>query len=73
MFWFYQSLLMKNNFPVSFQGVVAALCNLGAMLLLLATGFIQKKIGTKNALFFSSIIPAFLYLGVFLYPDFPWH
>jgi len=71
MFWFYQSLLMKNNFPVSFQGIIAALCNLGAMILLLTTGFIQKKIGTKNALFLSSFIPALLYLGVYFIPGLP--
>lgn len=71
MFWFYQSLLMKNDFPVSFQGFIPAGFNLGAMLLLLATGVIQNKIGTKTALFLSSLIPGLLYLGVFFVPGLP--
>ena len=41
------------------------------MILLLTTGFIQKKIGTKNALFLSSFIPALLYLGVYFIPELP--
>lgn len=71
MFWFYQSLLMKNGFPLGLQGFVAALFNAGAMLLLLGTGFIQKKLGTRNALFLSSLIPGLLYLGVFFFPGLP--
>lgn len=71
MYWFYQSLLMKNNFPIRFQGFIPAGFNAGAMILLLSTVFIQKKIGTRNVLFISSIVPAFLYLGVFFVPGLP--
>lgn len=71
MFWFYQSLLLKNEFPLGLQGFIPAGFNIGAMLLLLATGVIQKRIGTKTALFFSSLIPGLLYLGVFFAPGLP--
>lgn len=71
MYWFYQSLLMKNNFPIRFQGFIPAGFNAGAMLLLLGAAFIQKKIGTRNVLLISSIVPAFLYLGVFFVPGLP--
>jgi MFS family permease len=71
MFWFYQSLLMKNAFPVAFQGFIPAAFNLGAMLLLLTTGFFQKNVGTRRTLFLSSLIPGLMYLGVFFLPGLP--
>jgi len=71
MYWFYQSLLMKNKFPLALQGFIPAGFNAGAMILLLSTAYIQKKVGTRRALFISSIVPAFLYLGVFFVPGLP--
>ena len=71
MFWFYQSLLIKNSVPLRLYGLIPAGFNLGAMLLLLATGPIERKLGLRNALFFSSLIPGLLYLGVFLVPGLP--
>jgi MFS family permease len=62
MFWFYQSLLMANNVPVSYMGIVASALNLTAMILLLFTPMAEKSIGIKNTLFLSSIIPGVLYL-----------
>lgn len=64
MFWFYQSLLMKNGFPLSFQGFIAAAFNGGAMALLLFEKPIAKVIGRRNALFLTSLVPGLLYLGV---------
>jgi MFS family permease len=71
MFWFYQSLLMKNHFPVVWFGFVAAGFNGGGMLLLLGTDVIRKKFGTANILFFSSVVPGILYITVFLWPGLP--
>lgn len=62
MFWFYQSLLMVNNVPVSWMGVVASALNLTAMILLLFIPLAEKFPGIKNTLFLSSIIPGILYL-----------
>jgi len=64
MFWFYQSLLMANDIPVSYMGIVASALNLTAMILLLFTPFAEKSIGIKNTLFLSSIIPGILYLSL---------
>lgn len=71
MFWFYQSLLMENGFPVSLQGFVAASFNLGATLLLMASGPINARLGTGRSLFLSSLIPGLCYLGVFFIPGLP--
>jgi MFS family permease len=68
MFWFYQSLLIKNSFPLGLYGLIPAGFNLGAMLLLLATGPIERTLGLRHALFISSLVPGLLYLGVFLVP-----
>jgi len=68
MFWFYQSLLMRNGFPVSLQGFVAAAFNLGATLLLMVSGPINAKLGTGRSLFLSSIIPGLCYVGIFFIP-----
>ncbi len=65
MFWFYQSLLLDNKFPLSLQGFIASGFNMGAIILLLFTGKIQAKIGIRNMLFYSSIIPGILYIGIF--------
>jgi MFS family permease len=65
MFWFYQSLLIENKFPVSYMGFIAAGFNALAMLMLLATGRIQKTLGTGKTLLLSSLIPGLLYLAVF--------
>ena len=71
MFWFYQALLVENDFPIGLIGFVGAGTNLAAMGLLLATGFVQKTVGTKRALMLSSITPGILYLGVFFFPGLP--
>jgi len=71
MFWFYQSLLIENRFPIAGQGFVAAGFNIGAMILLLSTGIIKKRIGIRQALFLSSLIPGLLYLGIFFIPGLP--
>lgn len=68
MFWFYQSLLMRNGFPVALQGFVAAAFNLGATLLLMVSGPVNAKLGTGRSLFLSSIIPGLCYVGVFFIP-----
>ncbi|HBD96323.1 MAG: hypothetical protein A2015_15480 [Spirochaetes bacterium GWF1_31_7] len=72
MFWFYQALLLKNHFPVTFLGFVASGFNFTAMILLFFTPFFEKKPGIKNTLFLSSLIPGVLYIlssfipGVFM-------
>lgn len=68
MFWFYQSLLLENRFPVSWQGFIAAGFNFTAMLLLLATPVAERRIGVRNTLLLSSIIPGILYIGVSIIP-----
>lgn len=71
MFWFYQSLLIENKFPVSYMGFIAAGFNALAMLMLLATGRIQKSLGTGRTLLLSSLIPGLLYLAVFFVSGLP--
>lgn len=71
MFWFYQSLLVNNHFPIALIGFVGAGANLAAMGLLLATGLVQKKVGVRRALMLSSVIPGMLYLGVFFVQGLP--
>ncbi len=68
MFWFYQSLLIENDFPISWQGFIASGFNLSAMLLLFATPFVERKVGIRNSLFLSSIIPGVLYILVSFIP-----
>ena len=68
MFWFYQSLLLDNKVPVAWNGFISAGFNAGGMLLLLATGLVNRHIGTKNALFLSSLLPGILYVLLFLFP-----
>jgi len=63
MFWFYQSLLAREGVPVSWNGFVGAGFNLGATLLLSATGALQKRFGARKVLFFSSFIPGILYIA----------
>ena len=65
MFWFYQSLLLQNGFSVSINGFVAAGFNLLAMILLFWGQRINQKVGLKNALFLSSLIPGLLFLAIF--------
>lgn len=67
MFWFYQSLLFENKVDIGWNGFVAAGFNLGASLLLFASGFIQKKIGTKRTIFLSALIPGLLYILIFAF------
>ena len=67
MFWFYQSLLFENNVDIGWNGFVAAGFNLGASILLFASGFIQKKIGTKRTIFLSALIPGLLYILIFAF------
>jgi MFS family permease len=62
MFWFYQSLLAREGVPVSWNGFAGAGFNLGATLLLSATGPLQKRFGARKILFFSSLIPGILYI-----------
>lgn len=49
-------------------GIVSAGFNAGGMLLLFANGFINARLGTKNTLFLSSVIPGALYVLLFLFP-----
>ena len=70
MFWFYQSLLLDNKIPVAWNGFISAGFNAGGMILLMATGFVNRKVGTKNALFLSSLVPGILYVLLFLFPHF---
>ena len=67
MFWFYQSLLLENNVNIALNGFVASGFNLAASLLLFASGFIQKKIGTSRTRFLSAFIPGVLYILIFLF------
>lgn len=67
MFWFYQSLLMENDVDIAWNGFVAAGFNLSASLLLFASGFIQKKIGTNRTMFLSAFIPGLLYIAIFMF------
>jgi MFS family permease len=69
MFWFYQSLLSDAGIPVGWNGFIAAGFNGGGMLLLLATGYINRKVGTRRALFLSSFLPGIFYLLLFLAPS----
>ena len=71
MYWLYQSLLLANRLPVGLMGFVPAGFNLAATILLLATGAIDRAIGTKKALFLSSLVPGLLYLSVALIPGLP--
>lgn len=71
MFWFYQTLLMENRFPVQLQGFVPAAFNLGATALLLRSEPIRKRFGTANALLASSAVPGLLYLLVAFVPGLP--
>lgn len=71
MFWFYQSLLINNSFPVSYMGFIAAGFNALAMIMLLATKPILKTFGTGKTLFLSSLIPGLLYLCVFFISGLP--
>jgi len=68
MFWFYQPLLSDNNVPVAWNGFVSAGFNAAGMLLLLAAGGINGRLGAKNALFVSSVIPGALYVLLFFFP-----
>ena len=68
MFWFYQSLLMENGFPLAWQGFVAAGMNLTALLLLVFAPVVLRFAGTKNTLFMSSVIPGVLYILVCFIP-----
>lgn len=71
MFWFYQTLLMENRFPVPLQGFVPAAFNLGATALLLRSEPIRKRFGTSNTLLASSAVPGLLYLLVAFVPGLP--
>lgn len=71
MFWFYQTLLTENRFPVAFQGFVPAAFNLGATFLLFFSEPIRKRLGTANTLLASSALPGLLYLLVAFVPGLP--
>lgn len=68
MFWYYQSLLMENNMPVAWLGFVASGFNLTAMMLLLLAPVFERRLGIKNTLFLSSLVPGILYLMVSFIP-----
>lgn len=68
MFWFYQSLLLKNNFPISVGGFISAGFNLGGMIFLFSVGFFLKHLGVKKCLLISSILPGLFYLSIFFFP-----
>jgi MFS family permease len=53
------------------MGFIAAAFNALAMVMLLGTGVIQRKLGTSKTLFLSSLIPGVLYLGVALVSGLP--
>lgn len=69
MFWFYQSLLLKNNFPISIGGFISAGFNLGGMIFLFSVGFFLKHLGVKKCLVFSSFLPGLLYILLFFFPS----
>jgi MFS family permease len=68
MFWFYQSLLLENRFPLVWQGFIASGFNLTAILLLFLTPLALRRIGVRNTLFLSSIVPGILYVCVSFIP-----
>jgi MFS family permease len=68
MFWFYQSLLAREGFPVAWHGFVGAGFNLFATLLLRATPAVRTRLGTEGALLWSSLIPGVLYCAAGLAP-----
>ena len=68
MFWFYQTLLMKNGFPLALQGLVAAAFNGAAMVLLFYEAPLERRLGTRRALFLTSFVPGLLYLGAAVVP-----
>jgi len=63
MFWFYQSLLLRNSVPVGWLGFVGAGFNLAATLLLSATPFVRKRLGTGKTLVASSLLPGLFYIA----------
>jgi MFS family permease len=67
MFWFYQSLLGRENVPVSWYGFVGAGYNLGAAILIAVAPKIRKTLGENRALFVSSLLPGFLFLAAGLF------
>ncbi|MCE1196280.1 MFS transporter [bacterium] len=68
MFWFYQSLLAREGFPVAWHGFVGAGFNLFATLLLRATPAVRGRLGTGRTLLLSSLIPGVLYCAAGLAP-----
>ena len=68
MFWFYQSLLAREGFPVAWHGFVGAGFNLFATLLLRATPAVRARLGTGRTLLLSSLIPGVLYCAAGLAP-----
>lgn len=68
MFWFYQSLLAREGFPVAWHGFVGAGFNLFATLLLRATPAVRQRLGTGRTLLWSSLIPGVLYCAAGLAP-----
>jgi len=63
MFWFYQSLLLRNKVSVGWLGFVGAGFNLVATLLLSATPAVRKRLGIGKSLVLSSLLPGLFYLA----------
>jgi len=68
MFWYYQSLLMKNGLSIVWLGFIASAFNLTAMLLLFLEPVAEQRVGIKNTLFITSIIPGILFMLVSVVP-----
>lgn len=68
MFWFYQSLLLRNQVPTAWFGFFGAGFNLAATLMLRAAPLAIDKLGTKKTLVLSSLLPGLLYVAAGLVP-----
>lgn len=65
MFWYYQSLLIENNFPSSFYGFITAGFNGLGMVLLLLIPLLQRKLKLTTIITLTSLIPGLLYISLF--------
>ena len=67
MFWFYQSLAGVVGIDIEYNGFIGAGCNLFSVLLLLNIKRIEKWFGMKNTLFYSALLPALFFIGLFFF------
>ncbi len=61
MFWFYQSLLLENGFPVGLLGFVASAFNLSSFVLLLVLPAAERGLGVGRTLFLTSLVSGLFY------------